>query len=217
MTTFPRSPKLTKGAIIGIDIFNPLASVIVFQYNPITMRRELTARFSGGETSLGEVTRLGGEPQEMISLDVEFDATDQLEKGDGIATSMGIGPQLAALEMLIYPKSVYIIAKTALSLAGVLEMDPPRAPMTLFVWGVKRVLPVQLSGFTIEEQAYDVNLNPIRAKVSLRLRVLGYSDFDNVDPGYYLFMAHHVVKEVMATIGSVNNISAVGSGSIDLL
>jgi hypothetical protein len=34
MTTFPGSPRLTKGAIIGLDPLNPLASVIIFQYNP---------------------------------------------------------------------------------------------------------------------------------------------------------------------------------------
>ena len=96
-------------------------------------------------------------------------------------------------------------------------MDPPQAPVTLFVWGIKRVLPVHLTGFSIEEQAYDVNLNPIRAKVALTLRVLSYSDFRMTDPGYYLFMAHHVVKETMATIGSLNNLSAVVSGNVDLL
>ncbi|SEO73382.1 hypothetical protein SAMN05216316_0933 [Nitrosovibrio sp. Nv6] len=31
MTTFPRSPRLLNGAIIGLDPANPLASVIAFQ------------------------------------------------------------------------------------------------------------------------------------------------------------------------------------------
>jgi len=217
MTTFSGSPRLTKGAIIGIDIFNPLASVVMFQYNPLTLRRQLTARLGVDEGDGAEITRLEGAPKETITVEAEFDATDQLEKSDPIATSMGVYPQLSALEMLIYPKSAYVIASTALAALGTLEIVAPQAPMTLFVWGVKRVLPVRLKGFTIDEQAYDVNLNPIRAKVTLNLDVLSYSDFRLTDPGYYLFLAHQVVKETMATIGSINNVSGVVGGNIDLL
>ena len=39
---FPRSPRTLKGAIVAIDEYNPLASVIVFQYNPETMTRTVT-------------------------------------------------------------------------------------------------------------------------------------------------------------------------------
>jgi hypothetical protein len=44
--TFPGSPRLTKGAIVGVDKMNPLASIIVFQYNPDTLTRRLEARRS---------------------------------------------------------------------------------------------------------------------------------------------------------------------------
>jgi hypothetical protein len=47
MSTFPGSPRLLKGAIIALDSFNPLASVIMFQYNPDTMTRGLDARSTG--------------------------------------------------------------------------------------------------------------------------------------------------------------------------
>lgn len=92
---------------------------------------------------------------------MEFDATDGLESGAGTATSMGVYPQLSALEMLVYPKTAYIVAQTVLA-AGTLEIAVPQAPLTLFVWGAKRVVPVQLSSFTIDEEAYDVNLTHIR-------------------------------------------------------
>ncbi len=46
MTSFPGSPKVLKGAIIGIDIFNPLASVVVFQYNPGQISRSLDPQYS---------------------------------------------------------------------------------------------------------------------------------------------------------------------------
>jgi len=216
MTTFPGSPRLLKGAIVGIDLFNPLASVIVFQYNPDTLTRTLQAQTAGDGGDRAEALRLKGAPVETIKLDIEIDATDKLETADGIATSMGIYPQLSALEMLIYPKSALVIANTVLLAAGTIEVIPPMAPLTLFIWGLKRVLPVRLTDFSITEEAHDVNLNPIRAKASIGLRVLSYNDLSLLNPGYHLFLAHQVVKETMATIGSVNNLGAVAGGNISL-
>ena len=210
MTTFPNSPRLMKGAIIGLDIFNPISSVILFQYNPETLTRTLQAQTSGESGNSSEALRLRGAPQESITLEIEIDATDHLEKGDNNATSMGIYPQLSALEMLIYPKSSLVIANTVLLAAGTIEVIPPMAPLTLFIWGPKRVLPVRLTSFSITEDAYDTNLNPIRAKVSLGLSVLNYNDLPVTHPGYHLFLAHQVVKETMATIGSVNNLATAG-------
>jgi hypothetical protein len=214
MSTFPNSPRLMKGAIVGIDLFNPLASITVFQYNPETMTRRLQAQtLGGGEGDRTEAMRLKGAPIETITIDVEIDATDQLETADGTATSLGVYPQLSALEMLIYPKSSVVIANTVLMALGTIEVVPPVAPFTLFVWGPKRVLPVRISDFSIVEEAYDVNLNPIRAKVSLGLRVLSYSDLSVLHPGYHIFLAHQVVKEAMAVVGSL---SSAGSASFDI-
>jgi hypothetical protein len=216
MSTFPGSPRIIKGAIIGLDIFNPLASVVVFQYNPDTMTRTLQAQTAGESGARTEVTRLKGAPVETIKLDVEIDATDQLEKGDGLATSTGVYPQLSALEMLLYPKSALVIANTVLLATGNLEIVPPTGPLTFLVWGLKRVLPVKLTEFSITEEAYDVGLNPIRAKVSLGLRVLSYNDLSITNPAYYVFLAHQIVKETMATIGSIGNIGAVAGGNVKL-
>jgi len=145
-------------------------------------------------------------------MDVDIDATDQLEQADGLATTLGIYPQLSALEMLIYPKSINVVINTGLMLLGTVEVIPPLAPFTVLVWGVKRVVPVRLTDFSIDEEAHDVNLNPTHAKVSLGLRVLNYNDFSVTDPGYYVFLAHQVVKEAMATIGSVNNLASAATG-----
>ncbi len=211
MTSSPLSPRLVKGAIIGFDIANPLASIAIFQYNPDTLTRTLQAQTSGGDTSNpSEPLRLKGPPTENIRLEAEIDATDQLETGDGIATSLGIYPQLSALEMLLYPKSLEVIANTLLLAAGTIEVVPIEGPFTLFVWGIKRIVPVRLTEFTITEQAYDTNLNPILAKVSLGLRVLNYNDFPITHPGYSMFMVHQVVKEVMSVIGSVGNVASYG-------
>jgi hypothetical protein len=219
MSAFPGSPRLLKGAIVGIDPFNPLASVIVFQYNPDTLTRTLQAQTAGGEGGdRSEALRLKGAPIETIKLDIEIDATDQLEKPDdnGNTVAMGIYPQLSALEMLIYPKSSLVIANTVLLAMGTIEVIPPTAPLTLFVWGPKRALPVRINEFSITEEAYDVNLNPIRAKVSLGVRVLTYSDLPIANPGYALFLAHQVAKETMAVIGSVGNLAAVAGGNVRL-
>lgn len=216
MSSFPGSPRVVKGAIVGIDILNPLASVIVFQYNPDTMTRTLQAQTMGDGGARSEVTRLKGAPIETIKLDVEIDATDQLEKAEGLATATGIYPQLSALEMLVYPKSSRIIANTVLMALGMLEVIPPTGPLTLFIWGLKRVLPVRLTDFSITEEAHDVSLNPIRAKVSLGMRVLSYNDLAITNPAYYVFLTHQIVKETMATIGSVGNLSAVAGGNVKL-
>jgi Contractile injection system tube protein len=201
MTTFPGSPRLLKGAIVGLDPFNPLASVIVFQYNPDTLTRTLTAQTVGGNADRGEALRLKGPPEEKISLEVEIDATDHLERARPSATSLGVHPILASLEMLLYPKSDLVIANELLAnTLGMIEVIPPEAPLTLLVWGLKRVVPVRLTQFTITEEAFDPSLNPIRAKVRLDLRVLNYNDLGLLSVGGALFMAHQVVKENMASL-----------------
>jgi len=212
MSTFPGSPKTQKGAIVGLDPFNPLASVIIFQYNPDTLTRTLTAQTVGGDAAQGEALRLKGPPQENITVNVELDAADQLETGDNNATSMGLYPTLSSLEMLLYPKSALVIANEVLANVGVIEIIPPEAPLTLFIWGIKRVVPVRLTTFSITEEAFDPNLNPIRAKVNLGLRVLNYQDLGLLSPGGALFMVHQVMKEVMATISGVGNVASIISG-----
>src|SRR5438552_8991243 len=177
MSSFPGSPQVMKGAIIGLDPFNPLASVIIFQYNPDTLTRTLTAQTAGSDNAdKGEALRLKGPPRETIKLDVEVNARAQLERAHPLATTMGLYPTLASLEMLLYPKSALTIANEVLAAVGIIEIIPPEAPMTLFVWGPKRTLPARLTEFTITEEAFDPNLNPIRAKVGLSLRVLNYQD-----------------------------------------
>lgn len=216
MSSFPGSPRLLKGAILAMEQNVPLPSVIIFQYNPDSLTRTLKAQTGsvGGDRS--EALRLKGAPEEIIKLDVVIDATDQLETGDSVAINMGIYPQLSALEMLIYPKSATIIENNALLEAGTIEIVAPLAPFTLLVWGPNRVLPVRLSGFTITEEAHDVKLNPIRAKVPLEFRVLSYSDLEKSHPGYHLFLAHQVLKEAMAAIGTVSSLADTGAppGSI---
>lgn len=210
MSSFPGSPQVLKGAIIGMDLFNPLASIIIFQYNPDTMTRTLTAQTTSSESAdKGEALRLKGPPRETIKVDIEIDAADQLETADAIATTIGLHPTLASLEMLLYPKAASMIANDVLAAAGVIETIPVEAPLTLFVWGAMRTLPVRIDEFSITEEAFDTILNPIRAKVSLSLQVLNYQDLGLASVGGALFMVHQIAKEVMATISGVSSIAGV--------
>ncbi|NEP49112.1 MAG: hypothetical protein F6K65_09895 [Moorea sp. SIO3C2] len=208
MSAFPGSPRTLKGAIASIDPLIPLPKVIVFQYNPETMTRSLTSRIASNEPH--ESTKVSLPPEETISLKIELDATDQLETADDTAVNLGIHPQLAALETLIYPMSVEVIAKEALLLAGTIELLPKSPPLTVFMWGVKRIVPVQIKSMSINELAYDVNLNPIRSEVSLDMQVLSYSDLKLSSVGGTMFMGHQIAKELMATMNMVNSISGLG-------
>lgn len=210
MTTFPGAPRLLKGALVGIHPMNPLASVVVFQYNPETMTRRLEARAAGQEGDRGEAFRLTGPPKETITLSIEIDATDQLEQGNPLAGTMGLHPTLAALEMMLYPKSAMVIVNDVLSAIGTIEILPAEGPMILFVWGPARVLPVRLTSFSITEEAYDPSLNPTRAKVELSLTVLSYQDLSLLSPARALFLAHHIAKEVMATSNLFSNAANIG-------
>jgi Contractile injection system tube protein len=212
MTAFPGSPRLLKGAIIGLDPANPLASIVVFQYNPDTMTRKLDARTASGTggADKSEAFRLTGPPKETITLNIEVDATDGLEQNNPLAVGLGVYPALSALEMLLYPKSLTVIGNAIAAAVGILEVIPQEAPLTLFVWGPQRVLPVRISSFSITEEAFDTALNPMRAKVDLSLQVLSYYDLKITNPGYSIFLAHQIAKEVMATSNVLNSIQNTG-------
>ena len=198
MTTFPQSPKLQRGSLIAIDQSSGDRTEIQFQYNPDTLTRRLTPQIVTNNFDKKEALRLKGPPQETISLEMEIDATDQVDKGDSTATSLGIHPTLAALELLIYPKSSDIDGSEKLAANGVIEITPFDAPLVLFVWGKKRSLPVRVSSFSITEEAFDPELNPFHAKVSLELTVLTYFDLNYDSQGASLFFTHHQIKEKLA-------------------
>ena len=190
MTTFPNSPRLLKGGIVLID---PTTSAVrrinALQYNPDTLTRTLQVKGVGAEGGdRSEALRLKGPPIETIKLDAEIDATDQLELADPQVVQVGIHPQLAALETIVYPTSSQLLSNNSLAQAGTLEIAPMEAPITLFIWSKNRIMPMRVTEFSITEEAFDVNLNPIRAKVSLGMRVLSVDDLGFNHKGGNLFM-----------------------------
>ena len=225
LSGFPGSPRLLKGALVSFDVNNSIPRAIPFQYNPSSMTRSLQSQIAdsgAGEGASGgvnpmEAFRLKGPPIETISLEIELDATDKLERPEQnpATVSDGIYHELSALELLVYPRSQEIISINQAAAAGVMEVIPPEGPFTLLVWGRKRVVPVHLIKFDILEEAHDISLNPIRAKISLVLRVLSYFDLRPDHPGYSLFFVHQISKESMAQTAITSDLSSTGnSGSL---
>jgi len=209
----PISPRLLKGGLVLIDPdTSRVLRVIALQYNPDTLTRTLQVQAVGGEGDRLEALRLKGPPNESIRLDAEIDATDQLEFPDNNRTTaqMGIFPQLAALETIVYPTSGELQSANGLAQSGTLEISPAESPLTLFVWSKARILPVRLTEFSITEEAFDAALNPIRAKISLGMRVLSVNDLGFSHKGGNLFMAYLQNKEQLANLAPSVSLAALG-------
>lgn len=202
MSTFPRTPQILKAGIILLNpVTTQVASIVVLQYNPDQLTRTLQVQAASGESGdRSEALRLKGPPVETFKLEAEIDATDQLETAAPANTvvDVGIFPQLAALESLITPTSAQLYDADALLRAGAVEIAPMEAPLAVFVWSVQRVVPVRITEFSITEEAFDTALNPIRAKVSLGMRVLSVNDLGFDHRGGKLFMAYLKNKEALA-------------------
>jgi hypothetical protein len=190
-----------KGAIVVIDPTTNQTTTVGFQYNPETVRRSLKPNTVGGEEGdRSSSVRFTGAPVETISVEVQVDATDALNQNDPTALEMGILPQLAVLELLLYPASSQIVQYQASLAAGAIEVVPLNAPRTLFVWGSQRVVPVRLTSLSVSEELFGANLSPIRANVSLEMRVLSYSDVFSDNPDYQAFLSYQQALEKMALL-----------------
>jgi hypothetical protein len=218
MTTFPGSPKLLKGGLVLIDPETAVVQrIIALQYNPDSLSRTLQIKgvgTEGGDRS--EALRLMGPPVETIKLEAEIDATDQLEFPDQnqTATQLGIHPQLAALETIVYPTSGQLLANNTLAQSGTLEIAPMETPLTLFVWSKTRILPVRLTDLSVTEEAFDPALNPIRAKVSLGMRVLSVDDVGFAHKAGTLFLSYLQAKEQLAAQNQGGSLNVLGIGAI---
>jgi hypothetical protein len=209
--TSPVSPRLMKGGIVVLDPDTGIPrGVIALQYNPDTLTRKLQPQAVADQPDRTEILRLKGPPIETISVSAEIDATDQLEASDPVALSLGIQPQLSALEMLVYPSSIDLILNEALTLLGTIEILPMEQPLAVFVWNATRITPVRITSLDITEEAFDPNLNPIRAKVSLEMRVLNVNDTGFLSPAGALYMVYQIEKEAMALANTVQVASSLG-------
>ena len=215
----PFSPRLLKGGLVQLDPdTGQLLRVIALQYNPDSLTRTLQVQATspGGGGDQSEALRLKGPAIETIKLEAEIDATEVLDDPDANpdAVSLGIHPQLAALEELVQPRAGDLQTNDNLVSSGVLEVLPIEAPLTLFVWSKQRVVPVRVTDLSVTEEAFDVNLNPIRAKVSLGLRVLSVDDLGFSHRGGTLFMAYLRNKEALGAAAISVPLSQFGVESL---
>ncbi|MGO9237004.1 MAG: hypothetical protein ACLP4V_24130 [Methylocella sp.] len=195
------SPLLRKGAILSLDPTTGVpVSSIMLQYNPETITRSLKPQSIGDEPDRTEILRLKGPPIETVKCDVEIDATDQLAASDPTTMNLGIQPQLSALELLVYPSSLVLVANEVLSLLGTVEILPMESALTVFAWSTNRITPVRITDLEITEEAFDPRLNPIRAKVSLGMRVLSVNDVGFLTPAGALYLIYQTQKEAMALL-----------------
>ena len=216
MSSFPGAPKLIRG---GIVLINPESSaiekIITLQYNPDTLTRSLQVKGVGGESgNRSEALRLTGPPVETIKVEAEIDATDQMEVADATVRKVGIQAQLSILETIVYPASSKLISNNSLAQSGTLEIAPTESSLTLFIWNKNRIIPVRITEFSITEEAFDPNLNPIRAKVSLGFRVLSVDDLGFNHKGGGLFMSYQQNKEKLAGMFKPGKLADLGINSI---
>jgi hypothetical protein len=217
VTSFPLSPRLSKCGFVLLDSeSSAVLGVIALQYNPDTLTRSLQVQTVADQGDRSDAMRLTRSPIETLKFDAEIDATDLLEQPEqnrGAVTS-GIHAQLAILETMIYPPVAQLQANNALAQAGTLEIIPIEAPLVLFVLGANRIMPVRVTELSITEEAFDPTLNPIRAKVSLGLRVLTVYDLGFKHRGGSLYLMYHQKKERFAAAARTAVFGTLGIGGI---
>ena len=190
--------------------------IITLQYNPEALSRSLEVQSVGESGGQAGALRLMGPPVESFTLDAMIDATDQLEfpSDNPDTVDRGIFPQLSALETIIYPSSSTLQENNSLAESGVLEIAPMQSDLTLFIWSKHRIVPVRITSFSVSEEAFDVNLNPILAKVSLGMRVLNIDDLGFDHKGSGLYMVYQQQKENLAQLAKSGGLSAFGISSL---
>ena len=193
----------------------PVRRTIALQYNPDSLTRSYQVQGVGGDGGgeRAQPFRLKGPAIETIKLEAEIDATDQLEHPDRNANAVRFRHRSAARacwRRWSIPSIDEILAVAAATQNGTLEILPPEAPLVLFVWSKNRVVPVRVNEFSVTEEAFDPSLNPIRAKVSLGLRVLSTDDLGFTHKGGAIFLSYLRVRETLATKAGAASLASIG-------
>jgi hypothetical protein len=217
MSGFTGSPRLVKGGIVVADAGTlAVRSVITLQYNPDSVTRTLTPQGAAAGAHHSEALRLTGPAVETLRVEAELDATDALEQPERNATTVELGllPALAVLEALVNPRAADLVAADGLARAGLIELVPAPAPLTIFVWGAQRIVPVRITELGVVEDAFDPALNPMRAKVTLGLRVLSVDDLGHASAGGALFLGALQRRERHAGRAGAPTLAALGIGGL---
>lgn len=217
MTGFPRSPILTRAGLVLIDpASGAVQRIITLQYAAETLQRSLQAQTVKDEPDRSQPLRLTGPAVETLTLEAMLDATDQLERPDAHPDTVaaGIFPALSALETLLHPSVAQLERQNAQGASGSFQIAPAQTPLAIFVWSKNRIMPVRLTDLSITEEFFDAALNPIRAKVTLSLRVLSVDDLGFGHRGSGLFLAYLQSKEALARKFTGGEITSLGIGGL---
>jgi len=215
MSATPIAPPVLSGGFILFDAEGKtLLRSIPFQFNPDSLTRTLTPR--GAKVEAGdrlEALRLVGPPVETIKLDAEFDAVDRVGGGGGLPGGDGVAGDLAALETILSPAASEILAEARSAALGTLEILPAPAPLVVVVLGPHRILPVRITDIGMVEEMFDTRLTPIRARVSITLRVLNTDDLAPGSKGASLYIAALQRRERLAGArkGSLGGLGLTGA------
>lgn len=242
--TNPRSPFHLKGAFVELanGLIGPIPNVIIFQYNPDQLSRSLevyTPEPSAAAKSEDKTTKTKEtstntrpyHPAETITLSLEFDAADALEEPQShpIAVATGVADRLAALEQLLFPTESLLgglvadaaatvsIGGSSLSAGGVMGfLTRKSAPLVLFVWGPGKIYPVTITSYTVEEQAFSPFLYPIRAKVSVQMKIIQPDEFDKsldkkvvTEIAKFTYYFYRTQQQALAVANVANTVESV--------
>jgi hypothetical protein len=217
---FPLRPRLQKGELQVYEKPDQGGTRpdhrIVFQYNPETLRRSFAARSApaqpGSATGAPQaVLQVPGPPVETVTISIALDAADQSDAGGDVDTlnRHGLLPVLARLELLLYPPSMRAEEIERQAEQGQVQVSAATTPLVMLAWGQSRVMPVQLTSFSVTEEAFDPQLNPIAAKVELSLKVLTYVEFPREGIGRDAFIGYQKEKESLARKAADGRVVAV--------
>lgn len=176
------------------------------------------------------------DPSESFSLSLELDAADALEEPGShpIATIAGVADRISAMEMLCYPPGqgaigglLNVSVNVSVGAGGISasvgtgrDVVPRRdVPIVLFFWGPGRIVPVRITTFSVEEQQYSPLLYPIRARVTIGLKVLDENHLLNVagdtsqtaivEIAKACYKFTQAQKEALATANLANSVESI--------
>jgi hypothetical protein len=224
---FPNKPRILRGAFVEFGLSLPPLAV-VFQFNPLQLTRNRSLTFSAPNIQnpvpgqVGQATapqrtlrdfhgqfsnlldlqkeQLVTVQEQTIGFDIRLDASDKLDAGDSVTEQFGIAPEIATLELMVYPKDESVLAgvlSTLLGNSGGFSFTrSANPPLILFIFGRKRVLPVNITSMNITETEFSADLNPIRASIAVSLTVIEGKSVP------YLYSK--AMTEAMSTLNLVN-------------
>jgi len=183
----PAELKYAKAAFIAYEpgAVPDKRRLIPFRFNPEGLSRSIAVeggqRSTGVETGQGAAAAPSGEGpaataaavKESFTIHIRLDFADRDPSLSTLDEALGIAPEIAAIEDLMYPAQSDSEANSDGSEA--VRAESPR-PTVLLVWGRHRVVPVRIASLKIDESVYNTELNPVRAELEVALEVLGEAE-----------------------------------------